>query len=82
MGKKEKYGSYICKVGYLDIRQVIVLPKIKKGFRGEIIKNPGSMEAFVYHGKHKVAGPFKAHDVARITAQELIDKNYKFNKNK
>ena len=30
MGKIEKYGSYLCKVGYLDVRQKIEMPRIKK----------------------------------------------------
>ena len=34
MGKIEKYGSYVRKIGYLDIRQKIEMPRIKKGFRG------------------------------------------------
>ena len=57
-GKKEKYGSHVCKVDYLDVRQKILMPRIKKNNRGETITLPGSVEVFVYHAKHKVAGPF------------------------
>ena len=38
MGKIEKYGSYVCKVGYLDVRQKIIMPRLKKTNRGDIQK--------------------------------------------
>jgi len=34
---KTKYGNYIKKVGYLDIRQKMVLGKWTKNFKGEKI---------------------------------------------
>jgi len=80
MGKIEKYGSYICKVGYLDIRQKIEMPKIKKGLRGGIQEVKGSVEVFVYHAKNKIAGPFKSHKLAIESAHELVGKNFKYNK--
>ena len=36
MGKKEKYGNYLCKVGYFDIRQKIEMPRKRKLNNGEI----------------------------------------------
>jgi len=82
MGKKEKYGSYVCKIGYLDIRQKIEMPKIKKGLRGGIQEVKGSVQVFVYHGKNKLAGPFKSHKLAIDSALELVGRNFKFNKHK
>ena len=80
LGKKEKYGNYICKIGYLDIRQKIDLPRRKKNYRGEWETISGNIDVFVYHGKNKIAGPFKSHTKAITTAHELIGKGYKFNK--
>lgn len=80
MGKVEKYGSYVCKVGYLDIRQKIEMPKIQKGLRGGTQEVKGSVQVFVYHGKNKLAGPFKSHKVAIESALELVGRNFKYNK--
>lgn len=80
MGKKEKYGNYICKIGYLDIRQSIVMPRKRKLNNGEIQTMPGSVEVNVYHGKNKVSGPFKSHKIAIDSAEELIGRGYKYNK--
>ena len=80
MGKIEKYGSYVRKVGYLDIRQKIEMPRIKKGLRGGIQEVKGKVEVFVYHGKNKLAGPFKSHKMAIESALELVGKNIKYSK--
>ena len=80
MGKKEKYGNYLCKVEYLDIRQKIDMPRKRKLMNGEIQTIPGKVEVFVYHGKNQAAGPFKSHQEAILTARELIGKGYKFSK--
>tara|TARA_R110000744_G_scaffold261788_1_gene376408 strand:- start:150 stop:401 length:252 start_codon:yes stop_codon:yes gene_type:complete len=80
MGKIEKYGSYVCKVGYLDVRQKIEMPRIKKSTRGDAQKVRGSVEVFVYHGKNKLAGPFKSHKMAIESALELVGKKTKHNK--
>ena len=79
-GKKEKYGSHVCKVDYLDVRQKIEMPRIKKNNRGDAIKVSGKVEVFVYHGKNKLAGPFKSHKVAIESALELVGKKTKYNK--
>ena len=79
MGKKSKYGNYLMKVGYFDIRQVITMPKMAK-IRGQVQKAPGSLEVFVYHGKHKVSGPFKSHTEAIKSAETLLVDGYKYNK--
>jgi hypothetical protein len=81
MGKKSKYGNYLMKIGYLDIRQVVVMPKVAK-IRGSIQKAPGSVEVFVYHGKHKVSGPFKSHTEAIKSANTLLVEGYKYKKTK
>ena len=81
MGKKNKYGSYLFKVGYFDIRQDIKMPK-KVKIRGQVQATPGSVEVFVYHGKHKVSGPFKSHKDAKNSAKVLLAEGFKFNKNK
>ena len=80
MGKIEKYGSYVCKVGYLDVRQKIEMPRLKKTNRGDIQKLKGSVEVFVYSGKHKAAGPFKSHKLAIEEAEKLVERKFKYNK--
>ena len=80
MGKIEKYGSYVCKVGYLDVRQKIEMPRIKKTTRGDMQKVSGSVTVFVYSGKHQVAGPFKSHKLAIESAEKLVARNFKYNK--
>ena len=80
MGKIEKYGSYVRKVGYLDIRQKIEMPRIKKGLRGGVQEVKGSVEVFVYHAKNKIAGPFKSHKLAIEEAEKLIERNFRYNK--
>jgi len=85
MGSKttmEKRGHHVCKVGYLQIRQRIIMPRIKKNNRGELTTLSGNVEVFVYQAKNKVAGPFKSHKLAKEAATELIEKNFKFNKHK
>ena len=82
MGKIEKYGNYVRKVGYLDIRQKIEMPRIKKGFRGGTEKIAGKVDVFVYHAKNKVAGPFKSHKLAIEEAEKLVERKFKYNKNK
>ena len=81
MGKKNKYGNYLFKVGYLDIRQTITMPKTAK-IRGVVQKTQGSVEVFIYHGKHKVSGPHKSHTEAVKSAEMLLVERYKYNKNK
>ncbi len=80
MGKIEKYGSYIRKVGYLDIRQKITMPRLKKGLRGGVQEVKGSVEVLVYHAKNKVAGPFKSQKLAIEEAERLVERNFKYNK--
>ena len=83
MGSKttmEKRGHHVCKVGYLNIRQRIAMPRLKKGLRGGVQEVKGSVQVFVYHGKNKLAGPFKSHKVAIESALELVGRNFKYNK--
>ena len=56
------------------------MPKIKKGLRGGTQEVKGSVQVFVYHGKNKLAGPFKSHKVAIESALELVGKKTKYNK--
>jgi|TARA_R110001583_G_scaffold13766_1_gene58617 hypothetical protein len=74
MGKKEKYGNYLCTIGYFDIRQKIEMPKVRKMNNGQKQMIPGKVEVFVYHGKKKVAGPFKSHQQAKNAAIELTSR--------
>ena len=83
MGSKttmEKRGHHVCKVDYLNIRQRITMPRIKKGFRGGTEKIAGKVDVFVYHAKNKVAGPFKSHKLAIEEAEKLVEKNYRYSK--
>jgi|TARA_R110000796_G_scaffold218484_1_gene334424 hypothetical protein len=80
MGKIEKYGSYVCKVGHFDIRQKIEMPRIKKTTRGDMQKVSGSVTVFVYQGKHQIAGPFKSHKLAIEEATKLVERKFKYNK--
>ena len=78
---KIKYGNYLCNVGYLDIRQKIVMSKkMKKA--GKIVMTKGSVDIFVYHGKHQIAGPFKDKNIAIEKAKKLVDENFKYDKHK
>ena len=81
-GKKIKYGNYLCKVGYLDIRQHVVLAKRKKNYKGEWESIPGSVEVFIYHAKHKMDGPFKSKDDAIKKAEEMLSEGLKYVKHK
>ena len=80
MGKKEKYGSYICKIGYFDVRQKIDMPRKRRLNNGDIQTIPGKVEVFVFHGKNKVSGPFKSHIEAINSAKTLVDKKFRYNK--
>tara|TARA_R110001583_G_scaffold89467_3_gene230780 strand:- start:257 stop:508 length:252 start_codon:yes stop_codon:yes gene_type:complete len=82
MGKKTKYGSYVKKVGYFDIRQKIIMPRTVKNNRGDAMKMAGSVEVFVYQGKHQVSGPFKSHKEATSSAEEFLSNGYKYKKTK
>ena len=75
---KQKYGNYIKKVGYLDIRQKMVLGSWKKNFKGEMIKQPGSTEVFVYHGKHVMTGSFKSIMAATAEAEKMMAEGIKY----
>ena len=81
-GKIGKYGSYLCKVGYLDVRQRIEMPRIRKGNRGEELQSTGKVEVFVYQGKNKLSGPFKSHKLAIESATEMVENKVKYIKHK
>lgn len=72
MGKVDKYGRYVCKVGYLDIRQKIVFSKrVKDRVSGNFNVVPGYVTIFIYHGKKMVESGFKSHEEAKKRAEEL-----------
>ena len=75
---KTKYGNYIKQVGYLDIRQKMTLGQWKKNFKGEMIKQPGSTNVFVYHGKHVMTGSFKSIMAATAEAEKMIADGIKY----
>ena len=56
------------------------MPRKRKLNNGEIQTIPGKVEVFVYHAKHKLAGPFKSKEEAIQKANELISKNIKYDK--
>ncbi len=83
MGNKKRkniIGNFICQVGYLSIRQKIVMPKKMVNRLGESQMSQGSCEWFVYHTKHKMAGPFQSQKQATESANELIKNNVKYEK--
>ena len=67
--KEEKYGKYVARVGYFDIRH-------KAPIRlGKIV--PGQVwEILLYHGKRKVGGPYKSHNEARLSAEQLLSEGF------
>lgn len=73
MSKKEKYGSYVRKVGNYDIRQKIKMPVTKRDKVGGNSTTAGSVEISLYHGKKLIEGGFKSHDSAAAKAKELQD---------
>ena len=75
---KQKYGNYIKKVGYLDIRQKLILPSTKKGYQGQIHVTPGSTEVFIYHGKHIMTGSFKSIMAATAEAEKMMAEGIKY----
>ena len=75
---KLKYGNYIKKVGYLDIRQKVVLGQWIKNTRGVEVKRPGSTEVFVYHGKHLMSGSFKSIMAATAEAEKMMAEGIKY----
>jgi len=72
MSKIEKYGRYVRKVGYLDIRQKIKFAtKVKDRVTGELKVVPGVVEILLYHGKKLVESGFKSHTDAEKRAKEI-----------
>jgi hypothetical protein len=69
--KNNPKGYYICKTGYFDIRQKIDWPNKQK---------TGKSEVYIYHGKHKVSGPYKTKYAAIIRAEEMMSEGFKYNK--
>jgi hypothetical protein len=82
MGKKEKYGNYLLKIGYFDIRQKVQMPKKRRLNNGGFQTLPGKVEVFVYHGKNQISGPFKSHVEAIKSAETLLTEGYRFNKHR
>ena len=80
--KAEKIGSYVRKVGYFDIRQKIVQPRVRKNHKGEFETIGGSVEINLFHGKHKVGGPYNSHMEAESSAKDLLVKKFKYTKPK
>lgn len=66
MTAKSKIGKYVCRVGYLDIRQRMVHKK--------------STEVFVVHGRYAIAGPFSSVQIAKIEAEQCVKQGLKHDK--
>ena len=56
----------------------MTLGQWKKNFKGEMIKQPGSTEVFVYHGKHVLTGSFKSVMEAEAEAKKMIAEGIKY----
>jgi len=69
--KDNPKGYYLCKIGYFDIRLKVDLPNKTKS---------GTSQVFIYHGKHKVGGPFKAKEAAVIRAEEMMSEGVRYSK--
>jgi hypothetical protein len=80
--KGNRLGNYICKVGYLDIRQKVVQPKRQRMPNGSYEMVGGKSEILIYHSKAKMAGPFKTKDAAIVKAKELVSQGIKYSKHK
>jgi hypothetical protein len=65
-------------VGYLDIRQKVVLGGWIKNFKGEQVKKPGSTDVFVYHGKHVMTGSFRSIMAATAEAEKMMAEGIKY----
>ena len=65
---KSKIGKFVCKVGYLEIRQKITFKK--------------PTEVFVVHKKNSISGPFKNINKAIIDAERCINENIRYSKYK
>ena len=65
---KSKIGKYVCKVGYLDIRQRI------------LFKQP--TEVFVVHCRNILAGPFNSISKAKLQAKLLVTDKIKYDKHR
>ena len=56
------------------------MPRIKTLNNDEKHTVSGNVEVFVYHGKNKLAGPFKSHKLAIESASELVGAKHKYRK--
>jgi len=63
-----KLGKYVCKVGYLDIRQIIAYKK--------------PTDVYICHGKHHISGPYKSVEEAKKKANILILEKVTYDKHK
>ena len=81
MGKntnKIKYGNYIKPVGYLSIRQKIKLGEWSKNIKGERVKTSGTVDVFVYHGRHVMSAKFKSTMAAEAEAKKMLAEGIKY----
>lgn len=63
---KPKIGKYVCKIGYLDIRQRLVHKK--------------PTEVFIVHCRNILAGPFASINEAKEKAKSLVSEKVKYHK--
>lgn len=80
--KTEKIGKYVRGVGYLSIRQKITPQRRKKNHLGVFETIGGSIEINLFHGKHKIGGPYNSHTEAELKGIELLGKKFKYTKPK
>ena len=70
--KASKGSKFVCKIGYLDVRHRIEMPKETKNRIGEKMKHSGSVESSVYHGGKLRKGGFNDHTKAIKYAWEEL----------
>ena len=58
------------------------MPRKRKNHLGKLETVGGSVEINLFHGKHKIGGPYNSHSAAETEANELLDKKFKYTKPK
>ncbi len=65
---KSKTGKYVCRVGYLEVRQKLSFKK--------------PTEVYVVHKKNSIAGPYKCITEAIIQAERCVNEGLRYSKYK
>jgi len=73
--KATKGGKFVCKVGYLDVRHRLVIPKQEKNSKGEKVKSKGSVEVTTDPGRQLFKGGFSDYTKGMEYVWEEIKKS-------